>query len=115
MIKIAICGAAAGVINGLIGTGGGMVLVPLLAGFSELEEDQVFPASVSIIMPICIISLAVSGFQNGGLPFSAALPYLIGSFAGGILAGFSDTKIPVKWLHRGLGILILWGGVRYLC
>lgn len=115
IIRIAICGAAAGLINGLIGTGGGMILVPLLAGLTDLDDSKVFPASVSIIMPICVVSLAVSGFQAGGLPFSAALPYLIGSFAGGILAGVTDSKIPVKWLHRGLGILILWGGVRYLC
>lgn len=92
-----------------------MVLVPLLTSLSDLEEDQVFPASVSIILPICVISLTVSGLQNGGLPFSAALPYLAGSFAGGILAGLSGKRIPVKWLHRGLGLLILWGGVRYLC
>jgi len=115
MVRIAICGAAAGIVNGLIGTGGGMILVPLLAGFTDLDDDQVFPASVSIIMPICVISLAVSGFRSGGLPFLEAAPYLLGSLAGGVLAGITDRRIPVKWLHRGLGILILWGGVRYLC
>ena len=25
------------------------------------------------------------------------------------------SQIPAKWLHRGLGIFILWGGIRYLC
>lgn len=92
-----------------------MILVPLLCLLSELPDDRIFPSSVSIILPICIVALTVSGFRNGGLSVQEALPYLIGSFFGGIVAGLTDNKIPVKWLHRGLGILILWGGVRYLC
>ena len=114
MIKISLCGLAAGVINGLLGTGGGMVLVPLLTGITDLEEEQVFPASVSIILPICIVSVCISACQMQ-LPFRVAWPYLTGSVFGGVLAGVTGKKIPVKWLHRGLGLLILWGGVRYLC
>ena len=107
-------GAIAGATNGLLGAGGGMLLVPLLTLFTELEEEQVFPTSVSIILPICFVSLFVSpGYGN--LPWKEAWPYLIAAIPGGILAGKLDKKIPVKWLHRALGIIILWGGVRYLC
>lgn len=91
-----------------------MILVPLLTGATDLKEEQVFPASVSVILPICVVSLMLST-PEGGLPIQTALPYLLGSIPGGLLAGFLDRKIPVKWLHRGLGILILWGGIRYLC
>ena len=104
----------AGAVNGLFGAGGGMLLVPLLTLLTPLEERSVFPASVSIILPVCVISLIFTAFTRG-LPWSQAFPYLLGSAAGGILAGFCGQKIPVKWLHRGLGILVLWGGYRYLC
>ena len=113
IIKISIAGAAAGAVNGLFGAGGGMLLVPLLTWLTDLEEDAVFPTSVTVILPICLVSLAVG--TAGGLPFSQALPYLWGGIGGGILAGLTGNKIPVKWLHRILGILILWGGIRYLC
>lgn len=112
-IKICIAGGAAGAVNGLFGAGGGMVLVPLLTWLTDLEEDAVFPASVSIIFPLCLVSLVMG--SGGSLPWSEALPYLLGGLMGGILAGLTGSRIPVKWLHRGLGILILWGGVRYLC
>ena len=107
-------GSCAGLINGLFGGGGGMVLVPLLCVLTDLEDREVFSASIAIILPICLVSLNISCF-TGELPVAEAIPWLLGSSAGGILAGVFGRKIPVKWLHRGLGILILWGGIRYLC
>ena len=108
-----IAGLAAGIINGLLGAGGGMLLVPLLTSFGCLRQEEIFPTSVSIIFPICVVSLAVSpGFSN--LPWQSAWPYLVAAIPGGLLAGWLEKKIPVKWLHRGLGIIILIGGIRYL-
>ncbi len=113
-LKTTIAGCVAGAINGLFGAGGGMVLVPLLGSLTDLDEDDVFPASVSIIFPICLVSLSVYATASP-LPLREALPYLIGGLAGGVIAGLTGNKIPVKWLHRILGVMILWGGIRYLC
>ncbi|MGM9550075.1 MAG: TSUP family transporter [Faecousia sp.] len=109
-----LAGMAAGAVAGLFGAGGGMVLVPLLTLFTPLEETEVFPSSVSIILPICLVTLAVTA-AVGTVSWQDALPYLLGSAVGGWMAGIYGQKIPVKWLHRGLGMLILWGGYRYLC
>ena len=110
----ALAGISAGAVNGLFGGGGGMVLVPLLTWLTDLEDDAVFPASVCIILPICLISLSIT-LRLDALPWHTALPYLAGSAAGGVLAGFLGKRIPTLWLHRLLGVLILWGGIRYLC
>ena len=109
-----LAGSAAGAVAGLFGAGGGMVLVPLLTLLTDTEEEALFPTSLSIMLPICIVSLTVTAV-TGSLPWGDALPYLIGSAVGGILAGWFGQRIPVKWLHRFLGLLILWGGFRYLC
>lgn len=111
---IALAGIAAGAINGLFGAGGGMVLVPLLTWLTDLEDHEIFPASVSIILPVCIISLGLT-FQFDSLTMRTAMPYLLGSSVGGIIAGLLAKRIPTVWLHRILGALILWGGIRYLC
>ena len=110
LMGMAAAGLAAGCVTGLFGGGGGMVLVPLLILLTDLEEGEIFPGSVCVILPVCITSLALTPAGN----FRDALPWLPGSFTGGILAGKWGRKIPVKWLHRSLGILILWGGFRYL-
>ena len=107
-----LAGTAAGIVNGLFGAGGGMILVPLLSKCGGLSEDELFPASVAVILPICLVSLTAAATP---LPWAQALPYLIGSVPGGIAAGLLGKKIPVLWLHRILGIFILWGGIRYLC
>lgn len=109
-----LAGSAAGTINGLFGAGGGMVLVPILSRYSKLKENQVFPCSVSIILPISIVTVFTS-IKSSGLPLQECWPYLIGGVIGGLLAGFLGHFIPVKYLHRILGLLILWGGIRYLC
>lgn len=110
----ALAGFCAGAVNGLFGAAGGMVLVPLLTLLTDLDDKEIFPASITIILPICIVSLAYTAV-NTGLDWVQAFPYLIGSAIGGVLAGLFGKNIPTIWLHRGLGILILWGGFRYLC
>lgn len=109
-----LAGTAAGIVNGLLGAGGGMVLVPLLTLLTPLTDEAIFPASVCIIFPLCLTSLAGIALSEG-IVWQQALPYLPGSAAGGILAGIYGKRIPVKWLHRILGILILWGGIRSFC
>lgn len=111
---IIIAGAAAGTVSGLFGAGGGMILVPLLSALTDTEDDQIFPTSVSIILPICVVIL-LSRFNEIATAIPTALPYLLGSIPGGVLAGITGKYIPTKWLHRGLGLLIIWGGIRYLC
>ena len=113
-VRLGISGAAAGGVNGLFGAGGGMVLVPLLTGYAHLEEHEVFPSSVAIIFPVCIISVLLN-LRHETIDFWGFLPYLIGSVLGGLAAGVWGRNIPTVWLHRVLGVLILWGGVRYLC
>ena len=107
-------GLCAGAINGLLGAGGGLVLIPLLSGFAMLNEDEIFPSSVAIIAPICVVSF-LFGAIHTEFSISDVLPYLVGSAVGGVIAGWFGRKIPTIWLHRILGILILWGGIRYLC
>ena len=85
-IGAGIAGFGAGTLNGLLGAGGGMVLIPLLHTLTDIEDNRLFGSSVTILMSVCIVSLF---FSTGWETFSIAqaLPYLLGSAIGGILAG----------------------------
>ena len=83
----------AGVANGLFGAGGGMVLVPALQKLTDVEEESLFPTSVAVILPLCLVSLTVYGLR-GDLPWQTAWPYLVGSGLGGLAAGIFGRRIP---------------------
>ena len=111
--KCLLTGLAAGFVNGFFGAGGGMVLVPLLIFLVGLPDKLAFSSAISIILPLCVVSLVIYG-RHDMLPLSDALPYLLGGAGGGVLAGLWFQKVPAKWLHLALGALILLGGVRLL-
>ena len=108
-----LAGLGAGAVNGLFGIGGGMVLIPLLTMLTDWEDEKIFASSLSIILPICLVTLTATAL-TGPIAWLDSVPYLIGSTMGGVLAGFLGRKIPVGLLHKALGLLIIWGGVRYL-
>jgi len=113
LCKCLLAGLAAGFVNGFFGAGGGMVLVPLLIWLVGLPDKLAFSSAISIILPLCVVSLVIYG-RHDMLPLSDALPYLLGGAGGGVLAGLWFQKVPAKWLHLALGALILLGGVRLL-
>lgn len=108
-----VAGAAAGLVNGFFGGGGGMVLVPLLTGKCGLEQRKAFATSVAVILPLCALS-SVIYFLRGSLDFGAALPYLIGGLIGGFLGGKLFQRLNMDWLRRLFALLILYGGVKSL-
>ena len=110
-IWYALAGAAAGVVNGFFGGGGGMVLGPLLAGRCGLDQRKAFATSVAVIAPLCALSAGIYWFR-GDLDRAAALPYGLGGLAGGLVGGKVFQKLSMVWLRRVFALLILYGGVR---
>ncbi len=47
-VKYAVTGALAGAANGFFGAGGGLFLVPLLAGWCGMEQRRAFATSVAV-------------------------------------------------------------------
>lgn len=109
----ALAGAAAGLVNGFFGGGGGMVLVPMLTGKCGLDQRRAFATSVAVILPLCALSSAIY-YLRGGLDLMTALPYLIGGLAGGFVGGKVFKKLSMVWLRRAFALLILYGGVKAL-
>ncbi len=108
-----VAGGAAGLVNGFFGGGGGMILVPLLAGKCGLDQRRAFATSVAVIAPLCALSAGIY-FLRGDLDTAAALPYLIGGLVGGLVGGKVFKKLSMLWLRRAFALLILYGGIKAL-
>ena len=85
----ALAGFGAGAVNGLFGIGGGMILIPLLGLLTDWEDEKIFASSLSIILPICLVTLIATGL-TGPIDWRASIPYLIGSGVGGVLSAHSS-------------------------
>ncbi|MBQ3068958.1 MAG: TSUP family transporter [Clostridia bacterium] len=104
-------GAAAGVINGLFGAGGGLLLVPLFMSWCRLPPKDALATSLAVTLPLSVVSAAVYWFR-GTLDFEAALPYMLGGIVGGLIGAAVMGRLQVKWLRLLLAGFLLYGGVK---
>lgn len=108
-----IAGSLAGFVNGFLGGGGGMLLVPLLTEKCHLEQQKAFASSVAIIFPISFVSATIYLFR-GELSLQTAFPYLLGGLFGGFCGGKLFQKLNMRWLKRLFALFMLYGGAKAL-
>lgn len=105
-------GFLAGALNGLLGAGGGMIVVPMLQK-SGLKAQNAHATSVSIILPICLVS-AVFYLTSGRVTFGDAAPYLLWGAVGSVLGAWILQHVKENVLRKLFGILMIWAAVRML-
>ena len=103
-------GTLIGIINGLLGAGGGMLAVPLLTKFG-LDEKRSHATSIAVILPLSAVS-AAAYFIKGNIKFTEAGVYLLPGAVGAIIGAWLLGKIPDKWLRRIFGAFMVWAGIR---
>ena len=109
----AAAGAAAGLVNGIFGGGGGMVLLPLLSLDGTLPRRSVFATCVAVMVPLSAVSAAVYWLQVRP-DLMTLLPCFLGGLLGGAVSGLTFEKVPVRLLKGIFGAFLIYGGVRYL-
>lgn len=112
-LHIALFGAIIGVINGLLGGGGGMIVVPVLTNFFGFSQKEAQATALFVILPISIAS-SIIYITHNSINFSnswpAILSIIVGGVGGALLLNKLDNKI-VRIIFIGL---ILVSGVMML-
>ena len=103
----------AGAINGLLGTGGGVLLVLLLTKLFKTDAKDSFAQSLLMILPLSAVSAFVY-CQKGGVSLAQMLPYLFPAVIGGILGAYLADKINARVLKIIFAILVVYSGVRMI-
>lgn len=104
-------GVTAGALNGLLGAGGGMVVVPIIR--RKMNTKEAHATSVAIILPICTAS-AVLYLINGSVTLGDALPYIGWGILGAAVGTFVLQKLSGKLLRIIFALLVIWAGIRLL-
>ncbi len=99
-------GAVAGLCSGLLGVGGGFVIVPAMARFSDVKAHQIIATSLLAIALIAVSSIA-SALIKGAVLDSIGLLFIAGSL-GGMIAGRAVSGVlPAHTLIRAFALLML--------
>lgn len=106
-------GLAAGIINGLLGGGGGMIVVPGLALTLGLTAKKSHATALAVILPASVISACILlfTFKNDWVLLSATT---IGVSAGGVVGALLLKKLKNPAITKIFAVLMLLAGVKLL-
>ncbi len=106
-------GLAAGIINGLLGGGGGMIVVPGLALTLGLTAKKSHATALAVILPASVISACVLlfTFKNDWVLLSATT---LGVSLGGVVGALLLKKLKNPAITKIFAALMLLAGVKLL-
>ena len=87
-IKYLCIGGLAGLAASLLGTGGGIFIVPLLIATANYSTKDAVQTAIPVMVATSFFSLFAEVFRFT-LPFHIAIPTIIGTVVGGFLGGIA--------------------------
>ncbi|NND43916.1 MAG: sulfite exporter TauE/SafE family protein [Xanthomonadales bacterium] len=113
------CGAAIGLLSGVVGVGGGIFLAPLLYLFSSIPARQIAGLASGFILVNSLFGLAGQlGKHAAGDPFDAwlgAWPLFLAVIVGGQAGSRLGARVlPEASIRKLTGVLVLYVSVRLL-
>lgn len=112
-IILALIGGIVGVINGLLGGGGGSLVVPLLQGVGGLPEKNAHASAILAILPLSIVSGVIYA-GRGNFPMKSGLLITVGVVIGGALGAVMLKKINTKLLTLVFYGIMVYSGIKML-
>ncbi len=105
-------GLLCGGMNGLFGSGGGVVAVPVLE-HDGCTAKQAHASSVALIFVLSLVT-TVAYWMSGRLDFAVAWQYIPWGLMGAAAGSLFLRRISSVWLHRVFGALVIAAAVRSL-
>ena len=111
--KYTLLGATAGLLNGLLGAGGGVLVVPLLEKMG-VPPRKAHAVSLAIMLPISIAGAVSFWLQGVRVPGTLLFSLLPAGFLGALVGSRLLVKIRTVLLRRIFGLFLLASGLRLL-
>ncbi len=105
-----ILGAITGLANGLFGSGGGIIAVPMLRK-SGMTTKESHATSIAFTLPLSIISCFFYIRSSENI-LSCSLKLIPFGIAGAIAGSIIMKKISPKYLKKIFGVILIISGIR---
>jgi uncharacterized membrane protein YfcA len=114
ILILLIIGAAAGMLGGLVGIGGGIIIVPALIYFLGKSQLQAQGISLALIMfPVGILGV-MQYYKQGHVDFSIVLILAIGFIVGSFLGSKIAMDLPQDIIRKMFACLLIIVAVKML-
>lgn len=113
MLKKAITGFIAGIINGLFASGGGMILVVALIHLFHMDDSKARATSVFTILPIAITS-SLFYCKDNYMNLKIGMLCAIGGILGGYIGAKLLTKLSTKFLKILFTLFLIYSSIKMI-
>ena len=110
VLLLILLGVFVGFVNGFLGAGGGMILVPLIILLLKMDTKIAHATAILIILPISLIS-GVFYLIKGAFSLTVFLPCLIGTVVGGVVGTFILSKLKNDVITGIFSLVMVAAGV----
>lgn len=116
MIALLFCGLAAGLINGLLGTGGGIILVFAIAHFCRgtLPDRRDVCANALVVTLALTLLSTLLYIRSGNAPPADLSRFVLPAAAGGLAGGLLLGKFTPSALGKLFAVLLIVSGIFML-
>lgn len=112
VVPIVIAGVGAGFINGLLGTGGGIVLIFALNYMLKGEKNKdIYAFTLCVTLVLSLVSLFVY-VRKGSVDFTESVRYGLSAIPGGVIGAYLLDKLNGKIVKRVFAVLLIVAGAN---
>lgn len=106
-------GAIAGLLSGMLGIGGGIVIVPLMALVLGQEQHVAQGVSLAVIVPTAVVG-AWTNWRKGNVELRVALLFAVGAVVGSVLGAAAAGQLTGRHLQQLFAVVLVVLGYRVL-
>lgn len=113
ILKNAIIGILAGFITGFFSAGGGMIILPAIIYFMNLDEKKARGTTIFIILPLAITAI-VFYYKENYFDIPMGIKCAIGGIIGGVIGTKMLKKVSDKFLKLVFIVFLLYASFNMI-
>lgn len=112
-VTYSLIGLTAGVVNGLLGIGGGTVLIPGMVYLLGVRQHHAHATSLLIVLPTSLVSMLVY-HRQGHIQVASLLGLAVATSIGAVIGAILMNYCRPSLLRKGFALFMLVAGLRML-